>query len=130
MPSMPGSGTAVPPVEDDVVPPEVEEVVAPPEVEEVVVPPDVLEVVPPEVEEVVVPPDVLEVVEDVVELDDDELDPCLPPGLHHEKPRAKAGLATATVASMAAMVTMRFIGIPLWLWPWSGRNIDLVNHRH
>lgn len=41
MPSMPGSGTAVPPVD-------------------VVVPPDVVVVVPPEV--VVVPPDVVEVV--------------------------------------------------------------------
>lgn len=63
MPSMPGSGTAVPPEEPPLEPPEVEVVppevvvVVPPEVEppdvEVVVPP---EVVPPEV--VVVPPEV------------------------------------------------------------------------
>ena len=45
-PSIPGSGTSVPPVDEDVVlPPEV--------VDEVVVPPDVVEVVvPPEVDEV------------------------------------------------------------------------------
>lgn len=53
-PSMPGSGTAVPPVDDEVVePPEVvEDVVLPPEV--VVEPPEVVDevVLPPEVEEV------------------------------------------------------------------------------
>ncbi|GEM_PF-3552539 len=39
MPSMPGSGTVVPPEVDEVVlPPEVEEVVEPPEVEDVVEP--------------------------------------------------------------------------------------------
>jgi len=70
MPSMPGSGTVVPPeveevVEDDVAPPDVEEVVAPPEVDDVVAPPEVEDVeAPPEVEDVVEPLDV----------DDDELD--------------------------------------------------------
>ena len=48
MPSMPGSGTAVPPEVDDVVaPPEVDDVVEPPEVDDVVAPPDVDEVVEP-----------------------------------------------------------------------------------
>jgi hypothetical protein len=87
MPSMPGSGTAVPPVDDevvlppDVLPPEVlpPEVLPPdllpPELDEVL-PPDVL---PPEVDEVEVPPHELDVVEDVDVLDDDELDPCLLP---------------------------------------------------
>jgi hypothetical protein len=91
MPSIPGSGTVVPPeVEEvvlppDVLPPEVEEVVLPPdvlppEVEEVVLPPDVL---PPEVEEVVLPPDVLPPeVEEVVlppEVLPPEVEDVLPP---------------------------------------------------
>jgi hypothetical protein len=43
IPSIPGSGTAVPPDEVEVVvPPEVVEVVVPPEVVEVVVPPEVV----------------------------------------------------------------------------------------
>lgn len=54
-PSMPGSGTAVPPVD--------EEVVVPPEVDEVVVPPEVDEVVE---DEVVVPPEVDEVDDELV----------------------------------------------------------------
>lgn len=66
MPSMPGSGTAVPPEVDEVEPPDVVEVddevggppdVVPPVVEVVVVPPVVDDVVdPPEVDDVVVPP--------------------------------------------------------------------------
>ena len=57
MPSMPGSGT--------VVPPDVDDVVAPPEVDDVVV--------PPEVDDVVAPPDVEDVVEPL-DVDDDEVD--------------------------------------------------------
>jgi hypothetical protein len=69
MPSMPGSGTAVPPVDD--------EVVLPPDV----LPPDVLppDLLPPELDDVEAPPHELDVVEEVDELDDDELEPCLPP---------------------------------------------------
>ena len=55
-PSMPGSGTAVPPVDD-------EEVVVPPEVDDVV---EDEVVVPPEVDEVVVPPEVDEVDDELV----------------------------------------------------------------
>lgn len=65
-PSMPGSGTAVPPVDEEVVvPPEVveDEVVVPPEVDDVVVPPEVDEVVE---DEVVVPPEVDEVDDELV----------------------------------------------------------------
>ena len=113
-PSMPGSGTAVPP---ELLPVEVDEV-APPEVEEVVVPP---EVVPPEVEEVVVPPEVVppevdDVVDEVVELEVEELPlfgPPLLPGAHHEKPRACTGLATATASSRLVMARTRFIHHPL-----------------
>lgn len=69
MPSMPGSGTGVPP---EVEPPEVEPPVVPPEV----VPPEVVVVVPPEV----VPPEVVVVVPppevELVELVDP---PHLPP---------------------------------------------------
>lgn|GEM_PF-1162913 len=115
-PSMPGSGTAVPP---ELLPVEVDEV-APPEVEEVVVPP---EVVPPEVEEVVVPPEVVppevdDVVDEVVELEVEELPLfgpplLLPPCGHHEKPRACTGLATATASSRLVMARTRFIIHPL-----------------
>jgi len=101
MPSMPGSGTVVPPDDDVVLPPEVDDVLAPPEVlldvlppdvEEVVLPPEVElppevlppEVLPPDVDDVVLPPEVelvdvppllLDVEEEVDELDDDELPP-------------------------------------------------------
>ena len=76
-PTMPGSGTAVPPdvelvppldVPTEVVPPDV----VPPEV----VPPDVLllpDLLPPE--ELPPPPHELDVDEEVEELDEDELDP-------------------------------------------------------
>jgi hypothetical protein len=119
MPSMPGSGTAVPPEVDDVVelvevPPEV--VVVPPEVDDVVVvPPEVVDevVVPPEVDEVVVPPEVVEV--------DDEDDPP-----HKREPDgwpqlqkcvcASAGVAVnapAKTVAAAAMVAKRFMELPL-----------------
>lgn len=104
MPSIPGSGTAVPPDVDDVV--------------LVLVLPD--EVVPPpdEVDEVVVPPpDELEVVDDVVELEVEELVPFEPPELHQGKPRASAGLAMAMAISTLAMVAIRFMWILLLFWP-------------
>jgi hypothetical protein len=87
MPSMPGSGTGVPPEEvlppvevlppEEVLPPDVVEVELPPEVDEVVdEPPEVDEVVevlePPEVDEVLEPPEVDDVDVDeppLVELD-------------------------------------------------------------
>lgn len=75
MPSMPGSGTAVPP--DEVLPP-------PDEVDEVeVLPPEEVEVLPPE--EVLPPDDVLPPLVDDVDEDDDEpphdLEPALWPQL-------------------------------------------------
>jgi hypothetical protein len=79
-PTMPGSGTVVPPELDDVVelvvvPPD-EEVVVPPEDDEVVVPPEDEEVVvPPDDDEVVVPPEDDDVLPpDEEDDDDDELD--------------------------------------------------------
>ncbi len=60
---MPGSGTSVPPVDDEVVlPPEVDEVVEPPVEVEVVLPPEVDEVV----EDVVLPPEVEVEVDEVL----------------------------------------------------------------
>jgi hypothetical protein len=68
MPSMPGSGTAVPP--DEVLPPP-EDVLPPVEVDEVeVLPPEEVEVLPPE--EVLPPDDVLPPLVDDVDEDDDE----------------------------------------------------------
>ncbi len=133
MPSIPGSGTAVPPEVDDVVelvevPPDV--VVVPPEVvvvpPEVVVPPDVddVVVVPPEVvDEVVVPPEVDEVVvpPEVDEVDDEEVEPphmAAPAGWPQLQKCASAGVgatvnAPAKTVAAAAIVAKRFMELPL-----------------
>jgi hypothetical protein len=97
-PSIPGSGTVVPPEVDEVVvvPPEVDEVVVPPEVDDVVVPPEVLDVV--------VPPEVLDVVEDV-----DEDDP------HQGNPRANAGVVASKAIMTVATVAIRFMAFPLFV---------------
>lgn len=135
MPSMPGSGTAVPPVDDevllpDLLPPELDEVL-PPEVDEVLPP----ELLPPEVDEVEAPPHELDVVEEVDELDDDELEPCLPPApplepdqppeeeppqpppeLLHEGTEpgfAWAGVAIKRTPITPAIVALCFMGLPL-----------------
>lgn len=116
MPSMPGSGTAVPPEEPVwVVPPDVV-VVEPPEV--VVVPPEVL-VVPPEV--LVVPPEVLEPhIEVPVESPQPHL--CL----WNQLPQvACAGVATAMVRpseSVRAVIDLR----NMWSSPSSTRFARIV----
>jgi hypothetical protein len=122
MPSMPGSGTLVPPDVDDVVePPVLPPEVLPPDVDD-----DVVLVDPPE-DEVVVEL----VVDDEVELDPPELPhppedvevPHPPEDVEvphppeevevPQPPPAKAGVAASRPARTVATVAMRFIGLPL-----------------
>ena len=120
---MPGSGTAVPPDDELVLPLDVPPDVVPPDV----VPPDVLllpDLLPPEE---LPPPQELDVDDEVEELDEDELDPCEPPELLHPPKWAWAGLAasrpTRTVATVAKRFIAVFMAFFLQGWPRCGRMI-------
>ena len=117
MPSTPGSGTAVPPVELEVPPDEVE---VPPVEVEVEVPPVEVEVPPVEVDvppvELEVPPEVELVVELELELPHNaapEGCPQLQEWVWREKPPASAGVATAVAASAVRVISVRFMVCPL-----------------